>query len=283
VNSAEFDFLSRFLQERSGLTLVGDKAYLVESRLMPIAQKHKMASLSVLISALRTSGNVMLETDIVEAMATHETFFFRDKTPFELFNDTMLPALLKARKMERALRIWSAACSTGQEPYSLAMLLKERQAELAGWRIDIIATDLSTSIIAQAKAASYTQFEVQRGLPINLLVKYFEQKGDRWVIKPEITNMVHFRPLNLLRDFSALGSFDIVFCRNVLIYVNDKCKADVLNRIAGILKPDGYLLMGAAETVIGLTERFRPHTEKRGLYQRSPDVAHAVPSFAFGR
>jgi chemotaxis protein methyltransferase CheR len=283
VNPADFDFIARFLQQRSGLTLVGDKAYLLDSRLMPVAQRYKLASVAALIGALRMGGNLALETDVVEAMATHETFFFRDRTPFDLFSEVMLPALLKARQGERTLRIWSAACSSGQEPYSLAMLLKEKQPQLSGWRIDIVATDLSGPVIAQAKAASYTQFEVQRGLPVHLLVKYFEQKGDRWTLKPEITSCVQFRTLNLLRDFSALGKFDIVFCRNVLIYLNDKDKADVLGRVANVLRPDGYMLMGAAETVVGLTDRFRLHPEKRGLYQRAEEQPSALPSFAYGR
>jgi chemotaxis protein methyltransferase CheR len=178
----------------------------------------------------------------------------------------MLPALLAARASRRTLRIWCAAASTGQEPYSLAMILKEMEGQLAGWRIEIIGTDLSTEVLDKAKAGSYTQFEVQRGLPIQYLMKYFTQKGDQWEIASSIRSMVQYRPLNLLRDFSSLGQFDIIYCRNVLIYFDQPTKADVLGRASRLLAPDGYLVLGAAETVVGITDVFKPHAERRGLY-----------------
>ena len=262
----DFQYLRKMLKDRSGLVLSADKQYLVESRLLPIARRTGASSLSELVAKLQRPDAERLTVEVVEAMTTNESFFFRDKIPFEHFRETMLPALLSARAAERRIRIWCAAAATGQEPYSLAMMLKEMAAKLVGWRVEIMATDLATEVIDKAKTGIYTQFEVQRGLPIQLLVKYFTQTGDMWQVAPEIRAMVHYRPLNLLRDFSNLGTFDVVFCRNVLIYFDQETKIDVLERIARITAPDGFLTLGAAETVVGLTDAFKPIGDKRGLY-----------------
>ena len=178
----------------------------------------------------------------------------------------MLPALTAARRSSRTIRIWCAAASTGQEPYSLAMLLKEMQRDLAGWRIDVIATDLSNEVLEKARQGIYSQFEVQRGLPIQLLIKYFTQIGDMWQIAPDIRSMVKYQQLNLLSDFSHLGMFDLIFCRNVLIYFDQETKINLLDRLARVIAGDGYLVLGAAETVVGLTDTFKVVTEARGLY-----------------
>jgi chemotaxis protein methyltransferase CheR len=276
---ADFDYLARFLHERSGIFLSKDKAYLVESRLMPLVRARKLNALSDLIGRLRFGSDAILAEEVVDAMTTNETFFFRDKLPFDRFTDIMLPEMLKARASERRLRIWCAASSTGQEPYSLAMLLQERAAQLAGWKVDIIATDLSPTVIDRAKAGIYSQFEVQRGLPIQLLLKHFTQNGDKWVLSPALKSMVQFRTLNLLRDFSSLGRFDIVFCRNVLIYFDDRTRSDIMERMARMMAPDGFLTLGAAETVIGLSNAFTGHTDHRGLY-RPARPALAVPGLA---
>jgi len=265
VTPLDYDYLRRLLKERSGLVLSPDKQYLVESRLAPVARKAGLASLSELAGQLRR-GDARLTIEVVEAMTTNESFFFRDKVPFEHFRDTIMPALLSARAAQRRIRIWCAAASTGQEPYSLAMCLKEMKGKLAGWRIEILGTDLSVEVLEKAKAGIYSQFEVQRGLPIQLLVKYFSQVGDTWQLAPDIRAMVQYRPLNLLADFSGLGPFDVVFCRNVLIYFDQNLKIDVLNRLARVTEPDGYLSLGAAETVVGLTDMFRLMPDKRGLY-----------------
>jgi chemotaxis protein methyltransferase CheR len=266
MDSDGYEYLRCLLHERSGLALLGDKQYLIESRLMPVARRHGHAGLSELVRAARNPGSELLRTDIVEAMTTNETFFFRDKTPFEHFTETMLPQLLQARSNRRRLRIWCAAASTGQEPYSLAMLLDENARKLAGWKVEIIATDISHEVLDKAKAGLYTQFEVQRGLPINFLMKYFKQVGDMWQVSPAIRQMVQFKPFNLLDDIAPLGSFDIIYCRNVLIYFDAETKADVLWRMADILAPDGYLLLGAAETILGVSERFASAPNRRGLY-----------------
>jgi chemotaxis protein methyltransferase CheR len=276
VTPQDFDYLRQLLRTRSGLVLSAEKQYLAESRLLPVARKHGLASLAELVDKLKTAAATPLGTDVVEAMTTNESFFFRDKVPFDHFRDTIMPALLTARAREKRIRIWCTACATGQEPYSLAMSLKSVGAALAGWRIEIIATDLSNEVLVKAKAGIYSQFEVQRGLPIQLLVKFFSQVGDAWQIAPEIRGMVHFRPLNLLKDFSALGTFDLVFCRNVLIYFDQPTKIDVLNRLARQMTSESFLVLGAAETVVGLTDGFKPMAERRGLYV--PNIAAAKPA-----
>jgi len=272
----DFDFLRKLLKQRSGLVLSAEKQYLAESRLLPIARKRGMASLHELIRKLQGSGETALTVAVVEAMTTNETFFFRDRLPFEHFRDVMLPALLVARSREKRLRIWCAAASTGQEPYSLAMELKRLRGALEGWRFDIVATDLCGDVLERAKSGVYSQFEVQRGLPIGFLVDHFSQVGEQWQISPELRAMVQFRPLNLLNDFSALGNFDIVFCRNVLIYFDQETKADVLSRVARQIPADGFLVLGAAETVVGLTQALRPVAERRGLY--APNAARGGAS-----
>ena len=252
----DYDFLRRCLKDRSGLSLSADKQYLVESRLLPVARKAGLGSLPDLVTALRRGDDDALMTKVVEAMTTNETFFFRDKAPFETFRSTVLPALLSARRASRSLRIWCAAASSGQEPYSLAMMLKELGDELLGWRVELIATDLSGDVLEKARQGIYSQFEVQRGLPIQLLIKYFNQVGDMWQIAPEIRAMVKFQRINLLADFAWLGVFDLLFCRNVLIYFDQPTKTETLDRLTRAVAADGYLVLGAAETVVGLTDGF---------------------------
>ena len=267
----DYDHLRRLLKDRSGLVLSGDKQYLVESRLLPLARKAGFAGLAELMANLHGPHPEALTVEVVEAMTTNESFFFRDKTPFEYFRDVIMPALLAARAAQRRIRIWCAAASTGQEPYSLAICLREMSHAIAGWRIDIIATDLSTEVLEKAKSGIYSQFEVQRGLPITMLIKYFTQVGECWQITPDLRSMVQFKPLNLLSDFAHLGNFDLVLCRNVLIYFDQPTKIGVLERIARITERDGYLILGAAETVVGLTDSFKPLPDRRGLY--APNLA----------
>lgn len=278
MNEADFAYLRAFLQQRSGLSLGLDKGYLIDSRLAPLCRRRRIDGIAALVRRLRSGADADTERLVVEMMTTNETFFFRDRAPFELFRDTLLPQLMRARAATRRLRIWCAAASSGQEPYSLAMIVKSLEATLKGWRVDIVATDLSTEMIEKAKAGLYTQFEVQRGLPITLLLAHFDQVGDSWRIAPELRAMVQFRTLNLLKDFSALGMFDIIFCRNLLIYLDAPTKIGVLRRLAGRLPADGALVLGAAETVIGLADDFAPHPDHRGLY-----IPKAPPAFASGR
>ena len=269
----DYEFLRKLLRERSGLDLSADKQYLVESRLVPLARKSGLPGISELVQKMK-SGADARTAEVVEAMTTNETFFFRDKIPFDHLKEAVLPALVQARAARRALRIWCAASSTGQEPYSIAMCLKEAAHLFAGWRTEIVATDLSQEVLEKSKAGIYSQFEVQRGLPIQLLVKYFTQNGELWQLKSEIRGMVQHRQLNLLQDFSHLGTFDVIFCRNVLIYFDQATKANIFERIGRMLEPDGVLALGAAESVVGITNAFKPYPERRGLYR--PNGAPAV-------
>jgi chemotaxis protein methyltransferase CheR len=270
VTPLDYDYLRKLVKERSGLVLTADKQYLVESRLLPVARKSGLSGLSDLVQRLKGPHAQALVIEVVEAMMTNESFFFRDKIPFEHFRDTIVPAIMAARANQRRIRIWCSAASTGQEPYSLAMCLKEIAPQVAGYRIDIIATDISTEVLEKAKAGIYSQFEVQRGLPIQMLIKYFMQIGETWQIAPELRAMVQFRPFNLMNDFASLGMFDVVFCRNVLIYFDQQTKIGVLERMARAVERDGYLVLGAAETVVGLTDSFKPVPDRRGLY--SPNL-----------
>jgi chemotaxis protein methyltransferase CheR len=270
--SSDFDTLRRLLSRSSGLSLDAEKAYLAESRLQPIIQRAGLSDLGALVKRLVHGADPELERDVVDAMTTNETFFFRDRVPFENFRKIILPKLLQARKEMRQIRIWCAACSTGQEPYSIAMLLDEEAHRLSGWNVDILATDLSRSVIAAAREGVYTQFEMQRGLPISQLLRYFRQDGDRWRINEHLRSRVRFEEFNLLSDYRALGRFDVIFCRNVLIYFDVPTKQNVLNRMAQIVYPDGYLVLGAAETVVGLTDAFMPHEEHRSI-----NVVRAAP------
>lgn len=269
MTDVEFDFLRAYLKQRSGLALSGEKRYLVESRLGPVCRRFNHAALRDLVNALKLSRDATMERAVVEAMTTNETFFFRDRTPFDLFRDVLLPEVLARRAAQRRLRIWCAAASTGQEPYSLAMMLQEAAPRLAGWQVDIVGTDISTEVLEKARAGLYSHFEVQRGLPVQLLLKHFEQVGEQWRIAQTLRQMVDYRPLNLLQPFDALGTFDIIYCRNVLIYFDAPTKGDVLGRLSASLAPDGSLLLGAAETVIGLTDKLVPNPQHRGLYNQA--------------
>ncbi len=262
----DFVFFCKLILDRTGLVLGSDKTYLIESRLTPVARKHGLSGLDALATALRQGKDQNILRDFTDALMTNESFFFRDGKPFEQFRQVVLPRLLEGRAQQKHFRIWSAACSTGQEAYSLAMILKEEAAKLQGWRIEIIGTDISQEVLTRAKAGIYTQFEVQRGLPIQMLVKYFKQDGEKWQISPEIRNMVQFRDFNLLSDPSSLGRFDVVFCRNVLIYFDQAAKTTILDRISRLLPTDGLLYLGGAETVLGVSDRFEPLSGHRGIY-----------------
>ncbi len=279
MNVTDFEMIAQLLKERSGLALNKDKAYLLESRLNPVARKWSFAGFDELAQAIRNNMDEALLVDVTEAMTTNESFFFRDQKPFEQFRDMILPYLLENRASTRSFRIWSAACSSGQEPYTLAMLLKEMEQKFTGWNFEILATDLSNEILDKAREGLYSQFEVQRGLPIQLLVKYFKQVGDRWEIDESIRKMVKFRQFNLLDTPAPLGKFDVVFCRNVLIYFETPNKTKILDAIANLMPPDGFLYLGGAETVLGTSDRFQLMTGQRGIYSlTSPDQIKAKAS-----
>jgi len=263
----DFDIYKNLLKEKSGLSITQEKAYLLESRLNPVAREFEFASIEAMGAALQGVPDPKLVTAIVEAMTTNETSFFRDQHPFERFNDVVLPALLKERVYDRKMNIWCAAASSGQEPYSLAMMLRDQSSKFGGWNISIKATDISRDILDQAATGIYSQFEVQRGLPITMLMNYFTELGDnKWQLKDEIRNMIKFDYFNLLDSMMGLGKFDVIFCRNVLIYFDEGDKRNILENMAKQLTPDGFLFLGGAETVIGITEAFLPMPGQRGIY-----------------
>jgi chemotaxis protein methyltransferase CheR len=281
MTPTDFAFLAGFLKKSSGLVVGQDKMYLLESRLSPVARRHNLADMDAIVAKLRLGGDEALAKSVTEAMTTNESFFFRDKSPFEQFEKTMLPAMLKTRAAQKRIRIWCAAASTGQEPYSLSMILREKAALVKDWKIEITGTDLSSEVLARATAGLYSQFEVQRGLPIQMLVKYFSKEGEQWRVNADIRAMVQYKKSNLLEPFTGMGQFDIVFCRNVLIYFEQATKQTVLDRIAQVLAPDGFLILGGAETVVGLTTSFAPLEGSRGIYMKT--AAHVAAGAPLAR
>lgn len=265
-----FATLAALLHAGSGLVVGPDKQYLLETRLAPILRQHGMRDLDTLAVRLRGSlgGRTALEFQVIEAMTTNESFFFRDDKPFAHVRTSALPRLHASRPAGARLRIWSAAASSGQEAYSLAMLL-------AGRSVEILGTDLSRAQLARARAGLYSQFEVQRGLPMQYLDKYFTREGAHWRVSEAIRAMVSFRERNLLTDPRPLGMFDLVFCRNVLIYFDQPTRKRVLDGIARQMAPDGLLYLGAAERMIGPSTSFTPVSGERGVYQlaQAPEMA----------
>ena len=275
LNPSAFAVLAELLKAKSGLVFGQDKIYLLETRLGPLLKKAGLADLNALADRLKRSPADPLVRDVVEAMTTNESFFFRDDKPFLHFKTQALPRLIAARSATAPLRIWSAASSSGQEAYSLAMILAESKALLGGRQVEIIGTDIARDQLARAQQGLYTQFEVQRGLPVQMLVRNFKKEDANWRISEAIRAMVRFREFNLLNDLKPLGRFDIVFCRNVLIYFDQPTKARVLDAIASQMAPDGALYLGGAETVLGITGRFAPMPGERGVYGVTPARAAA--------
>ena len=278
----DFDLISGILKSRSGLILSPEKVYLLESRLTPIARAKGLETLDDLINEIRLHRKEALLSEITEAMTTNESFFFRDNTPFDLFKDKVLPELMKRNASSRKIKIWCAAASTGQEPYSIAMIIKEMGVKLAGWDIEIFGTDLSNKVLEKARMGLYSQFEVQRGMPIKYLMKYFNQVGEMWQISDELKSMVKYKPMNLLDNYIGLYNYDVVFCRNVLIYFEPDMKTKVLEKVRKAMKPDGTLFLGAAETVLGITDKFKPVTGSRGMYHTTDASVASSSSLRVG-
>jgi chemotaxis protein methyltransferase CheR len=271
-----FEVFAAVLRTGSGLSIGPDKAYLLETRLAPLLKRENLAGLDALADRLRSPSQIMLSRDVIEAMTTNESFFFRDERPFTHMRAQALPRLHAARPAGTRLRIWSAAASTGQEAYSLAMLVAEGRAWLGGREVEIIGTDIAREPLARAREGVYTQFEIQRGLPMQLLVKYFRKDGVQWRLSDTIRGMASFREWNLLGDLRALGQFDVVFCRNVLIYFDQLTKTRVLDAISRQLAPDGLLYLGGAETVLGISDRFVPSGSDHGVYELAGAKAAAA-------
>ena len=268
LSPADFQFVSTLVRQRSAIVLEPEKAYLLEARLSPPARNEGFASIDAMVAQMRAQPYNGLHRKVVEAMTTNETSFFRDLHPFEALKTVVIPEVLKHRQADRKLNIWCAASSSGQEPYTIAMTLMDHFPQLAGWQVKILATDISGEMIQRSKAGRYGQIEVNRGLPANLLVKYFEKKGMEWVVKPEVQRLTEFRELNLIEPWGTLPPMDVVFLRNVLIYFDVDTKRAILNNVRKVLQPWGYLFLGGAETTINLGDTFnRVQFDRAGCYR----------------
>ena len=273
LSPASFETLANLLRAKSGLVIGQDKLYLLETRLSNILKREKLIDLNKLADRLRMPSNDALAADVVEAMTTNESFFFRDDKPFQHFRQQALPHLIAKRPPGSTIRVWSAASSSGQEAYSLAMIITECRALLGDRKVEILGTDIAREQVARARAGTYTQFEVQRGLPVQMLMRHFKKEDTAWRIGQTLRDMVQFREFNLLGDLRSLGRFDVVFCRNVLIYFDQPTKARVLEAAAAQMAPDGFLYLGGAETVMGITQRFAPLPQERGVYGLTASMA----------
>lgn len=284
LDPGDFNYISTFVRESSAIILETGKEYLVESRLMPIVRQEGFSNIGALVSQLRKRPQSPLHAQVVEAMTTNETSFFRDVAPFDAMRLQVLPQLIASRSSERRLRIWCGAASSGQEPYSLAILLLEHFPALASWDVQIYATDISNDILERCRTGRYSQLEVNRGLPAQLLVKYFNRVGFEWEIKPAVRKLVRFEHMNLIRPWIGVPTSDVVFMRNVLIYFNMDTKRDILGKIRKVMRPDGFLFMGGAETTMNLDAGFaRQQMGKACCYtlgEPEPTVPGARPGAA---
>ena len=268
LSTVEFDFIRTLVQDQSAIVLRPEKEYLVKSRLEPLAKSEGYLNLEEMVATLRKNNAAALRMKVVEAMTTNETYFFRDVAPFEHLRKTILPELILKRKESRRLDIWCVACSTGQEPYSIAMLIRENFPQLATWDIRFLATDLSQEVLEKARTGSYSQLEVNRGLPVAYLMKYFERRGVQWRLKESIWKMVKFQEMNLIRPWPNLQRMDIMMVRNVMIYFDRTTKQQILRKTGDLLARDGYLFLGGAETTIHIDNRFeRMPLECGGVYR----------------
>jgi len=268
INPDSYRFLQDYVYRESGIVLDGDKRYLLEARLMPIARQRRLGSLNDLCALLRATSEAPLKQQVIEAMTTNETYFFRDPAQYDALKSVVLTELIQQRQDTRKLSFWSAAASSGQEAYSLAMLLLEMG--LGDWKIQILATDLSTQMLERARGGKYMQIEVNRGLPVAHLVKYFTRVGLEWQLKDEVRRMVRFEPMDLRRSMRTLGPFDVVFCRNVLIYFDIESKKKILSELWGTLLRGGYLLLGGSETTLNLDDRFERKIFGQTVFYRVP-------------
>lgn len=270
IQETDFRYVRDLVLDRSAIVLEAGKEYLVEARLAPIARESGLGTIAAVVEALRRTPRGPLATSVVEAMTTNETSFFRDLHPFDSLKSTIIPELLQRNASERSIRIWSAACSTGQEPYTIAMTLRENFPQLETWDVRIVCTDLAEHVLARARAGRYRQLEVNRGLPAHLLAKYFTRQGLDWEVTPVLKRWTEFRALNLIEDWGVLPRFDVVFLRNVLIYFDVETKRRILARVRRQLKPGGWLFLGSAETTLNIDEAFRRVSVERGhAYQNA--------------
>jgi chemotaxis protein methyltransferase CheR len=277
IAKSDFEFICGLVRAKSGIVLETGKEYLVEARLSSLIRQQRIESIASLVASLKANPHEPLVQLAVEAMTTNETSFFRDHHPFDALKKAVLPALLANRAATKSLSIWCGASSTGQEPYSIAMTLMESIPKIEDWKLTFIATDISAEMIARSRAGKYNQIEVNRGLPATLMVKFFEKQGLEWQIKPALRNMIDFREMNLTKDWPNLPAMDIIFMRNVLIYFDIDTKKTILKRSRSVLKPDGYLFLGCAETTMCIDESFeRSQIDKSGCYRMKQPAVKAA-------
>lgn len=256
------------VRSRSAIELDISKSYLIEARLAPLAKRNGFVSIDEFIQAVKGKTKQGMEAQLVEAMTTNETSFFRDIHPFEALRKTLFPEIRTRNAIPKTMNIWSAACSSGQEIYSIGMLVRENFPDLASWRVNLVATDLSDDILARAKAGKFSQLEVNRGLPATFIVKYFQRQGTQWELRPEVRNMATFTKLNLIERFPQLPMMDVVFLRNVLIYFSPETKRAILEKIRKVMAPRGVLFLGAAETTMGLDASFERVQADNSVFYR---------------
>ena len=273
IAAETFCFVRDLVRRESAIVLSQGKEYLVESRLLPVAREEGLADIEKLVEKVRQHPHSPVSRRLVEALTTNETSWFRDGDPFAALRDTVVPDLASSRRTTRRLRIWSAACSSGQEAYSIAMTLLDTPA-VAGWTIEILGTDLSSVMVQRAREGRYSQLEVNRGLPASHLVRHFERDGAGWRVNTQLRSMARFSELNLMRPFPTVGRFDVVFLRNVLIYFDVVTKRDILHRVGRVLAPDGYLYLGAAEMTVGVDDAWeRVAAGRSSVYRRRKDAS----------
>lgn len=270
INPAELKLISQYIQDISGIYLDQSKSYLFETRLSSVAEAHGCKSYQELQAKAKTDVSQKIEKEIIDAITTNETLFFRDKAPFELLQHKILPEIIDARSTKTTLKthikIWSAASSTGQELYSIAIVIKELLRDSPDYLFTLLGTDISDAAIAQASYGKYNRFEIERGLDKKYLQKYFTLFGDSWKIKDEIRAMVNFRKFNLMQPFNSLGKFDVIFCRNVAIYFTLEDRKRLFNKMADLLADDGYLVIGSTESLTGVCPRFIPKRHLRSIF-----------------
>lgn len=276
VTRSSFEFVRALVAGEAGIVIEPGKEYLVEARLLPLARVVGVPDVDTLVTLMKHPRALPIRQRAVWAMTTNETSFFRDVAPFDALRQVVLPAVIEARRAERRLAIWSAASSTGQEPYSIAMVIHEHFRELLSWDLTLVASDLSTVVLERARQGKYNQIEVNRGLPAAYLVKYFDQRGLDWFVKPEIRDMVRFEQINLHRAWPAFPPLDVVMLRNVMIYFDVDARRQILGRVRQVLRPDGYLFLGAAETTLHLDDRFeRLAFERSGCHRNAASTVDA--------
>ncbi len=268
ITPLDFEFISTLIRGESAIVLDVGKEYLVEARLDPVVKSAGFASLAALVAELRHNGQGELRRKVVAALTTNETSFFRDLEPFNLLRSSVIPELIKKRESSRQLSIWCAAASSGQEPYSLVMMLKEAFPVLGNWQVSVLATDLCREVLERAREGVYTQFEVNRGLPVPYLIKYFEKQGGNWRIKQDLRKIIRFEELNLIKPFSGIFEMDLIMVRNVLIYFDVPTKSAILQKLRGVMRSDGFLFLGSTETTLGVDDHFERYVVGKGVCYR---------------